>query len=74
MAHPTKAQGAATATPGRRARIQSRQFAAASLRADDTGDNAAVRDYLGPSEADPEILAAPLVPTPGASEVPDEDA
>ncbi|MGF0174310.1 hypothetical protein ACQF36_28470 [Streptomyces sp. Marseille-Q5077] len=43
-------------------RIQSRAFEAAARLTDATGDNAAVRSYLGLSEAAPEIPAAPLIP------------
>ncbi|MGW0764450.1 hypothetical protein [Streptomyces sp. NPDC002676] len=41
-------------------RIQSRAFEAAARLADATGDNAAVRQYLGLPAADPEIGSIPL--------------
>lgn len=44
-------------------RIQARAFEAAARLADATGDNAAVREYLGLPEADPEIPAVPLAPS-----------
>ncbi|MFB9466788.1 hypothetical protein [Streptomyces cinereospinus] len=43
-------------------RIQSRAFEAAARLADATGDNAAVRKYLGLPEASPETGPAPLIP------------
>lgn len=42
-------------------RIQARAFDAAARLADATGDNAAVREYLGLPEADREISAVPLL-------------
>ncbi|MFI6050409.1 hypothetical protein ACIBCO_09990 [Streptomyces violascens] len=44
-------------------RIQHRAFEAAAHLADATGDNGAVRKYLGLPDADPEIPAAPLAPS-----------
>ncbi|WP_274558085.1 hypothetical protein [Streptomyces spiramyceticus] len=41
-------------------RIQARAFEAAARLADATGDNAAVRAYLGLPEADPEVPKVPL--------------
>lgn len=43
-------------------RIQTRAFDAAVRLADATGDNAAVRAYLGLPAADPEVPGAPLIP------------
>ncbi|GGY12768.1 hypothetical protein [Streptomyces djakartensis] len=43
-------------------RIQARAFEAAGRLADATGDNAAVREYLGLPEADPDVSSVPLVP------------
>ncbi|MFB7829308.1 hypothetical protein [Streptomyces hydrogenans] len=43
-------------------RIQARAFEAAARLADATGDNGAVRAYLGLPKAGPEIPAAPLIP------------
>ncbi|MCX5328162.1 hypothetical protein [Streptomyces sp. NBC_00140] len=43
-------------------RIQSRAFDAAARLADATGDNAAVRAYLGLPAADPELPSAQLIP------------
>ncbi|MFI9149501.1 hypothetical protein [Streptomyces sp. NPDC053367] len=43
-------------------RIQARAFEAAARLADATGDNAAVRAYLGLPEADPELPSTPLIP------------
>jgi hypothetical protein len=48
-------------------RIQARAFEAAARLADATGDNAAVRTYLGLPEADPELPSTPLIPA-GAHE------
>ncbi|MER6131879.1 hypothetical protein [Streptomyces sp. NPDC001815] len=46
-------------------RIQSRAFDAAGRLADATGDNAAVRRYLGLPERSSEIPATPLIPVEG---------
>ncbi|MCZ4098276.1 hypothetical protein [Streptomyces sp. H39-C1] len=46
-------------------RIQARAFEAAARLADATGDNAAVREYLGLPEAKTEIPAVPLAPSEG---------
>ncbi|GAA3371248.1 hypothetical protein GCM10020367_21140 [Streptomyces sannanensis] len=45
-------------------RIQARAFDAAVRLADATGDNAAVREYLGLPEADPDIPPVPVLPGP----------
>jgi hypothetical protein len=45
-------------------RIQQRSFASAGLLADATGDNAAVRQYLGMPAADPGMPAVPPLPQP----------
>ncbi|MEH0588080.1 hypothetical protein QA942_29995 [Streptomyces sp. B21-106] len=42
-------------------RIQKRAFDAAARLADATGDNAAVREYLGLPEADPELPTVSLI-------------
>jgi hypothetical protein len=42
-------------------RIQARAFDAAARLADATGDNAAVREYLGLPVAEPDVPALPLV-------------
>ncbi|MFJ7422758.1 hypothetical protein ACIQXD_29765 [Streptomyces uncialis] len=57
-------------------RIQTRAFEQAARLADATGDNAAVREYLGLPEADPETGPAPLVtvkdePEPGGGPEPE---
>ncbi|MEU4094464.1 hypothetical protein [Streptomyces sp. NPDC026673] len=44
-------------------RIQKRAFDQAARLADATGDNAAVRDYLGLPEADSGVPPVPLIPT-----------
>ncbi|WP_326608213.1 hypothetical protein [Streptomyces sp. NBC_01800] len=43
-------------------RIQRRAFDQAARLADATGDNAAVREYLGLPEADPGVPPVPLIP------------
>ncbi|MFB7424716.1 hypothetical protein ACFC0K_15735 [Streptomyces hydrogenans] len=45
-------------------RIQRRAFEAAARLADATGDNAAVREYLGLPKADPGVPPVPLLPKP----------
>ncbi|QHC32763.1 hypothetical protein [Streptomyces sp. HF10] len=42
-------------------RIQTRAFEAAGRLADATGDNAAVREYLGLPKTDPEVPSVPLI-------------
>ncbi|MFH9246671.1 hypothetical protein ACH4LK_14710 [Streptomyces lydicus] len=49
-------------------RIQARAFEAAARLADATGDNAAVREYLGLPEADPELPNTPLIPAEARGE------
>ncbi|WP_327660445.1 MULTISPECIES: hypothetical protein [unclassified Streptomyces] len=46
-------------------RIQSRQFAAAGPFADATGDNTAVREYLGLPKAEPDGPRVPLISVDG---------
>ncbi|MFC9265858.1 hypothetical protein ACFT25_39280 [Streptomyces hydrogenans] len=45
-------------------RIQRRAFEAAARLADATGDNAAVREYLGLPKADPGVPSVLLPPKP----------
>lgn len=45
-------------------RIQCRSFDQAARLADATGDNAAVREYLGLPKADPGFPPVPLIPAP----------
>jgi hypothetical protein len=52
-------------------RIQSRAFDQAARLADATGDNAAVRDYLGLPEADP-VPTVPLIPAQPGQPAPDQ--
>jgi hypothetical protein len=49
-------------------RIQSHAFEAAARLADATGDNAAVRAYLGLPKADPELPKTPLMPAEARDE------
>ncbi|WP_329157528.1 hypothetical protein OHB49_02520 [Streptomyces sp. NBC_01717] len=49
-------------------RIQRRSFDQAARLADATGDNAAVRKYLGLAKADPGIPPVPLFPDRSASQ------
>jgi hypothetical protein len=46
-------------------RSQKRAFDQAARLADATGDNAAVRAYLGLPTPSPEVPAVPLIPSPG---------
>jgi hypothetical protein len=48
-------------------RIQKRAFDQAAKLADATGDNDAVRNYLGLPEADPGVPPVPLLPAPGVT-------